>query len=1008
MRYPARVVRVTGLWLAVLAASPAAPAEVKAWEGTLTLPTYPWEEDANPQFWALQPENRSSIVYPYTMQDYLWRKKEDRTYKALFLENEYLKVTCLPQLGGRIHSVLDKSTGQEMFHLNGVIKPSMIAMRGAWISGGIEWNAGPQGHTVTCVSPVDALIGREGESAYLEISNLEKTQRTRWTVRLTLHPGKAYLDERIRLFNPNDALSPYYFWNCTAYPNRPGTRFIFPMSLGTDHSGEVFFNWPIHEGRDLTWLKNHETWASIFAHRCIYDFFGAYDVDADRGIVQSADHRALGGKKAWTWGQWEFGQVSQKNLTDEDGPYIEVQSGPLPTQLDYGPLWPRQQVEWREFWYLVHGLGDGFEFATRDVAIQTRRRDGKLELRLLATGVFEGARCVVSKGGATVADQPVRLAPDKVASVEAADVGDAPVRISIHAKAGDVLATFESPLPIPAESPPEPPAWAKKPDDQLTAEEAYLKARKFDLASDRGKARASYEKALALDAGHAAALRDLAVLDIEAARWEPAAAGLRRALASKPDDGVAAYFLGLCELQGGAAADALESARRAAGAEATAALGHDLAGRAYLALKKPAEAVAAFGGAVRANAADARAADHLLIARYAAKSPDVWQDAERAIARRPTDLIPRAVLSLRSDDDRRKFADDVRSFVGEIEFELLDAAWVFARLGLEAEAVRVLDGVCGVDAAPATRGATALYHLAYWSSRAGDAQREEKYLDAATGARRRGEFSSTPDAARVLEYVVGRRPSDAAALVDLGNVRAHLGDVAGAAASWAQAVERDPAQSVAWRNLGLHARVTEKDAARAVECYQKAIAARPDDQTLYRDAAECLIEAGRRPEAIALLEAMRLEKPRRADVTILLARSYADEKRFDDALALLESTAYFVAWEGQTTPWDLFSGAHILRGQKHFEAGEFAAALVDFDAALTYPSNLGVGRSNKPPHARGLYWRGKALEALGRGAEARRAWREGAESFELAAGAAGADVQHEYRLLCAERLGQGR
>ena len=164
-------------------------ADVRAWEGSITIPTYGWEEDVNPKFWALEGSVKgsttvkASIVYPYTMQDHLARVKTDRTYKALFLENEYLKITCLPELGGRLHSVIDKTRNQEMFHLNRVIKPSMIAMRGAFISGGVEWNAGPQVHTVTILSPVNALIGEnEDGSAFIEVSNLEKSLRTRWIV----------------------------------------------------------------------------------------------------------------------------------------------------------------------------------------------------------------------------------------------------------------------------------------------------------------------------------------------------------------------------------------------------------------------------------------------------------------------------------------------------------------------------------------------------------------------------------------------------------------------------------------------------------------------------------------------------------------------------------------------------------------------------------------------------------------------------------------------------------
>lgn len=191
-------------------------AEVRAWEGTITIPTYPWEEDVNPKFWALEGSARLSttvkgaITYPYTMQDHLSRTKVDRQYKALYIENEYVKVTCLPELGGRIHSVLDKTEGKEMFHRNDVIKPGMIAMRGAWISGGIEWNFGPHGHTVTVVSPVDALVGKNPDgSVFLEVNNHEKIFRTRWTVRVTLRPGKAYLEEDIRIFNPTDGMHPY-------------------------------------------------------------------------------------------------------------------------------------------------------------------------------------------------------------------------------------------------------------------------------------------------------------------------------------------------------------------------------------------------------------------------------------------------------------------------------------------------------------------------------------------------------------------------------------------------------------------------------------------------------------------------------------------------------------------------------------------------------------------------------------------------------------------------------
>ena len=184
--------------------------------------------------------------------------------------------------------------------------------------------------------------------------------------------------------------------------------------------------------------------------------------------------------------------------------------------------------------------------------------------------------------------------------------------------------------------------------------------------------------------------------------------------------------------------------------------------------------------------------------------------------------------------------------------------------------------------------------------------------------------------------------------------------------------------SIAFRNLGLYAWAAENDLTKAERLYRKAITARPKDQTLYRDLADILLVANKRPEATKILETTQFEKTRRADVTIMLAQAYLDEQRYDDAIDLLETTPYFVNWEGQTITWNIFNKAHLERGKKRFENKEFKAALQDFEAALTYPENIGVGRSNKPQEALTQYWRGKALQALGRVNEARSAWTEGA------------------------------
>ncbi len=984
--------------------------KAKAWRGTITIPTYTWEDDVNPTFWALQGSAKFSttrmggIIYPYTMQDHLSRTKVDRTYKAVFLENEYLKVTCLPELGGRLHSVFDKTTDQEMFHTNKVIKPGMIAMRGAWISGGVEWNSGPHGHTVTIVSPVDVFEGQsEDGPAYIEIANTEKIFRTRWTVRVTLHPGKAYLDERISITNPTDGIHPYYFWNCTAFPNKPGTRFIYPMTLGTDHSAREFFTWPIHKGKDLTWLKNYEIYTSVFAYQCVYDFFGAYDVEADRGIVSAANHYKVPGKKAWTWGEWEFGKTAQKNLTDDDGPYIEVQSGPLPTQSDYGLLGPHEEVSWQEYWYPVHGLRDGFEFATKDVAIQTSRKDGRLELRLLATSKFPGATCVLTLDSREPLRKQIDLSPAAPQVVALAGAGDAPVQVTVHDATGQSLASFTTPLPIPKVSPPDPSKFAEKPDDQCSVEELYYKGRKFDRDTNRLRAREYYGKALAKDPGHVASLRALAVLDVESALYQDAVKRLEKAVERDPDDGMSWYFLGVANLGLKNNQEALRCGHRASRCTGTEGLGFDLAGRAILRMKENRRAEGLFFEASRAMPFEPTR--HTLLAGCAGLDRKGAIELAELIS--STDLVIRAVAALRDDAATKKFVQDASQHLGEHQFEMLETVLVFADVGLYEDAAKILSAACVEGVPDAELRPLPLYYLAYFASQQGYAAEAKEYLQRAAKIDKDFVFPSRPEEVEILKYAAEKNPGDANAHLHLGNLYANLGRLDEAVQEWERCIALAPAKAMALRNLGLFA-WAKGDLAKAESLYRKAAAARPSDQTLFRDMADILIAAGKRPEAIRVMETMPLgagletppkQRMRRAEITIALAQAYCDEKRWDDAVKLLESTPYFVNWEGQDVTWRLFNRAHVERGRQFFDKKDYQAALKDFEAALTYPANLNVGRSNRPPEAEAQYWRGRALQALGRTDEARAAWKEGAAGAGGGRGGRGSQGQSEYREL---------
>lgn len=410
------------------------------------------------------------------------------------------------------------------------------------------------------------------------------------------------------------------------------------------------------------------------------------------------------------------------------------------------------------------------------------------------------------------------------------------------------------------------------------------------------------------------------------------------------------------------------------------------------------KAVTAFEQATAVNPKDDNVQNHRLIALYAAGDKTISEKAMGRIKQDPTDIIPRALVALQSKKHMKTFDKEIRDFVGEVNFEMIEAALVFADLGLHKEAALLLEVVC-VDSLPVEKqNPLLLYYIAYFHGQGKDDASAQDTLKKATGIWRDFVFPSRPEAVSVFQYAITQNPRDACAHLHLGNLYAHLGRLDEALECWREAARLDSGQSITWRNLGLYMWGFKEDLAAAADFYRKAILARPKDQTLYRDLADILIADKKRPEAIKVLKSTPFEKVRRADIIIMLAQAYIDEERHTEAIDLLEGTPYFVNWEGQTITWDLFNRAHIARGKQRLDSGDYMRALKDFEAALTYPANIGVGRSDKPCEACAQYWRGKALYSLGRPIEANDAWKLGAEGID------GSQEQNQHIHLCREAL----
>jgi tetratricopeptide (TPR) repeat protein len=470
-------------------------------------------------------------------------------------------------------------------------------------------------------------------------------------------------------------------------------------------------------------------------------------------------------------------------------------------------------------------------------------------------------------------------------------------------------------------------------------------------------------------------------MDFEAACYDKAAEMLTKALEQTPnDDGIAWYFLGLCRLKQNNPDDAIKCGFKASRCLGTESVGFDLAGRGFMLQSNYPEALSAFKKASFSNQNNRSSFHHWLIALYASGQKEKALELTRTlISSYPTELTTRALEAIILDN-ASGFASDTRKFIGEYDFEMLETSISFSELDLFNEAAWILENSCIKGLDENKQNYLIQYHLAYLYSRLGDLKKSSDYLSKASNNYHDFILASMPETVEVLEYAVKQNPNDGLAFYQLGNLYGNFGRLDEAASNWSKAVKLNPAMSIPWRNMGWYYRAIRNDHAQSELCFRNAIKARPYDQTLYRDLAGVLIDDGKRPEAISLLEKMSFKGVRRSDIIIDLAQAYLEETRYDESIKLLMSTPYFVNWEGSSITWDIFSQSHIRKGIELFDQKKYKDAMTHFEAALTFPENLGVGKSNRTEEAEAWFWKGKTLIALGKPAEAVQSWQNGSIS----------------------------
>jgi tetratricopeptide (TPR) repeat protein len=1035
--------------LALSATSRAADA-VRAWEENVAIPTYAaGDPEPNPMFYfGRASQGAQGRVYPYPLYDSLTGVKEEKVYRMVRLENEYIKIGILPEIGGRLFEAVDKTNNYDFIYHQHVIKPALIGLIGAWISGGIEWNI-PHHHRATTFLPVQSKIEENSDgSKTIWVGELELRSRMRWAVGYTLHPGKSVLECKVRIINrtplPNSMLC---FANVAVHANDQ-YQVIFPPSTQhvTFHGKREFTTWPIAttrfngvdftDGVDVSWYKNHQNAMSMFAWNCEDDFFGGYDHGKNAGIVSVADHHIVPGKKFWTWGNGPRGKMWDKILTDDDGPYIELMTGAFSdNQPDYSWLAPYETRAFTMSWYPIRDIG-GFKKANLDAAVNLEvKKNEKAKTAIARFGfctTVPHKQAIVSlkAGQRSFLEEKVDIDPGIPFTEQlpiSSEIDEHDLRVSLSAEGKELVAY--SPVQLKPEPMPEPVVPPGSPKGIKTVEELYLAGQRLEQFHAPGQEpEPHWEEALSRDPGDARVNTAIGIRKLRQARYAEAEQHFRTAIKrlsanyTSAKDGEPFYYLGLALDGQGKPDEAFDAFFKATWSQAWR-------GPAYLALAQIDSRHREFNTAIdhvdqslEANSLNLPAL-HLkaTLLRRVGKTKEALALLENAT--RATDPLEVGYIAQRwwsaldvagkTDEAHASFAE-IKKVVNAFPEAGLELSIDYSNAGLWDEANAVLLFALAGNRQNFAAAPLVYYYAGQLCEESGRAELAAEHRKSAAEFSPDYVFPFQREAIIPLRRAMELNPSDARAPYYLGNLLFDW-QPEEAVKLWERSAELDPSFAIVHRNLAAayaHQKPTS-DIAKAIGELEKAVACEKKCALHFTELDELYAQVGKAPEErLALLEKNHGVVLKRDDSLSREIGMKVFAGKYNEAIKLMTGRKFSV-WEGgMLEVADHWVNAHLLRGREELAAKRFRDALADFQAAGSVPDNLPNDRGFGARNAEINYWVGMAYDGLVDEVNTKKTWQEAAASggpgmrrgFE----GRGLDrqVQMYYQALAKQKLGQ--
>lgn len=404
-----------GLVLAYLSCSRNSNFKATLTEKKEVILTYPYfDPDPVPIFSRKSMGEYGEKLYPYFFFDGYSAQPEQKEWNVIWLENPFIQLAVLPEVGGKVWGAKDKLSGNNFLYWNQVLKFRQIALRGPWTSGGLEFNFGIVGHAPTTASPVNYTTRKKSDgSVTIFIGNFDLPSRTRWTVSITLPPSRTAFETRAYWHNLTPFFQSYYYWSCPAVSASDDLKFIFPGRWLFSHGySEPLETWPVDaEGRDLSWYRNN-AFAGSKSHFTVGEFANFYGVwyeNKNFGSGHWARYEDMPGRKIWIWDLSKAGQIWVNLLTDSDGQYSEPQAGRMLNQSDHGDFYPGVSETWSELWFPYQGIGPMIE-ATPEAVLGASNKNGQLELGVYSLG-FLREEITIKREKTEIVKEKINLRP---------------------------------------------------------------------------------------------------------------------------------------------------------------------------------------------------------------------------------------------------------------------------------------------------------------------------------------------------------------------------------------------------------------------------------------------------------------------------------------------------------------------------------------------------------------------------------------------------------------------